>query len=427
MWSEGYSRYETSIAEIFKAEQKLRYQLNVEVALAKVQEELGMIPTGCAKEIEIASNNVKLERVLEIENEIHHDLMAMVKALAEKAGSAGEYVHYTATSMDIQDTVLALQMTKAKEVILDEVAKVKEILRNLVQNYKNFPCVGRTHGQFAVPTTVGFKFANFLFELDLASKNLVTVPTEYAKISGAVGNYASSMRMDLEEKVLASLGLKPVPISTQVVTRLVHSRVLFALAQIGAVLERISKEVRHLQRSEIGEWFEPRSKKQVGSSAMPHKRNPHKSERINGLARVLRSNVMVGLENIALEHERDLTNSSPERLVIPENFIVLHYMLQQTVFILSGLEINEKNIKRNLDRAAVSRSEQILKLLVDKVGRQTGHELLRRHVDAENFRESVLSDEKITELIPKDQLVKIFDEINVGLAPDKCDYIIQNL
>ncbi len=399
--------------------------MRVEIALAQVQEQLGMIPAGVAEQIAHAAKNVKLNRVLEIEREIHHDLMAMVKALAEQAGEAGEFVHFTATSMDIQDTVLALQMVQARKVLMEELEKLRSVLRELTQKYRDVPCVGRTHGQFAVPTTVGFKFANFLFELSFAIENLKMAEIDYAKISGAVGNYASSMRLDLEKLVLEKLGLRPIPISTQVVTRLVHSKLIFALASIGAVLERLAKEIRHLQRSEIQEWFEPRVKTQVGSSAMPHKRNPHKSERINGLARILRANVNVAMENIALEHERDITNSAPERLIIPENFIVLHYMVRQMILILEGLEINTEQLTRNLEKASVSRSEQILKLLVEKVGRQTGHELLRQHVEADNFKESVLNDKRITDLLGKEKLKEIFDEINVGLAPQKCDYILE--
>ncbi len=424
MWSDGFQRYNTPISQIFSAENKLRIQLRIETELARVQESKDMIPKGTADKIAKASEQVRVERVQEIEREIHHDLMAMVKALAEKAGDAGEFIHNTATSMDIQDTVLALQMTEAKEELLRTGDELLEILNGLSVRYRDLPVLGRTHGQFAVPTTVGFKFANFMFELHHSLSGLARAPTELSKFSGAVGNYASSHRLDIEEEVLRNLGLEPVLISTQVVSRLVHSEFMFHLTQVSAVIERIAKEIRHLQRSEIGELFEPRSSKQVGSSAMPHKRNPHKAERLNGLARILRANISVSFENIALEHERDLTNSAVERLTIPANVVVLHYMLLQAKSILEGLEVNEENIRRNLERASASKSEQVLLLLIDKVGRQAGHELLRQHVGSDNFRESVLSDPEITKHIPVQKLEEVFDTIDVGLAPEKVDQVI---
>ena len=425
MWSDGFQRYNTPISKIFSVENKLKIQMRIESVLAEVQEELGMIPQGIADAIREASSRVTSERVSEIEREIHHDLMAMVKALAEQAGDAGEYIHNTATSMDIQDTVLALQMTEAKRVLLETGSELLEVLKNIARKYRNQPILGRTHGQFAVPTTVGFKFANFLFEMHYALENLSHAPTELSKFSGAVGNYASSHRLDIERMVLDKLGLKPVLISTQVITRLVHSEFMFGLTQVSAVIERISKEIRHLQRSEIGEFFEPRSNKQVGSSAMPHKRNPHKSERLNGLARMLRANISVSFENIALEHERDLTNSAVERLSIPSSVVILHYMMLQAISLLSNLEVNVENINRNLNRASASKSEQILLLLIDKIGRQAGHELLRKHVGAENFREAVMEDPEILKYIDRKSLEEVFDRIDIGLSPEKVDEVIR--
>lgn len=419
MWSDGYARYNTDLSSIFSTENKLRLQIQIETVLAEVQEKLGMIPVGTSAAIQAAAPKVTVARVQEIEREIHHDLMAMVKALSEQAGVSGEYIHNTATSMDIQDTVLALQLLQARDILLAEGKKVMDAFDSKAIEYKDTPILGRTHGQFAVPTTIGFKFANYLYEFSLAFQNLMDIPLHLSKFSGAVGNYASSNRLDIESKVLKQLGLEPAKISTQVITRQIHARFLFATAQIAAIIERFAKEVRNLQRSEIQEFAEPRVKNQVGSSAMPHKRNPHKSERLNGLARVLRANVQVGLENIALEHERDITNSAPERLVIPENAVVLHYMLKQVYNIISHLDINLKAINRNIQRATVAKSEQILKSLIDKVGRQSGHELLREHVEDEDFRAAVLGDSRITDLISEEQLVQIFDDVSVGLAPKK--------
>ncbi len=424
MWSEGYTRYRTPIADLFSAENKLALQLQTELKLTEALEELGKIPNGISTIVSEKIPKVKLSRVEEIDKEINHDLMAVVRALAEQCGDAGEWIHYTATSMDIQDTVLAQQMRDAKTIILEELKKTLGLLREKIQKYKSVPTIGRTHGQFAVPTTVGFKFSNYYYEFYRSYQELLKCDVAISKFSGAVGNYASSHSRELEALVLQKLGLSPVPISTQVVTRLVHSSFLYHLAQVASVIERLSKEIRHLQRSEIQEWFEPRSSKQVGSSAMPHKRNPHKTERLNGLARVVRSNVSVGLENIALEHEREISNSAPERLVIPESVIVSHYMILQINAILDGLEINDENLKKNLEKAAVGHSEQILRELVPKVGRQTGHELLRKYVGSKNFKQDVLNDSQIKDLVTEKKLREIFDTFDVGLAIEKSEEVL---
>lgn len=425
MWSDASSRYRTEIADIFSAENKLQLQMFVEAKLAFVQANLGLISSEEADLIDKARANVKLDRVFEIEKEIHHDLMAMVRSLAEQAGDAGGKVHLGATSNDIQDTVLALQLVKSKEILLDNLDKISDILLHLCSKYSSLSCIGRTHGQFAVPTTVGFKFANHLYELQLAKISLRDTRIDLAKFSGAIGNYASSERQDIEENLLEELDLRRTAISTQVVSRVVHAEFMNAMALNASVLERIAKEIRNLQRSEIGEWYEPFSSKQVGSSAMPHKRNPHKSERVSGLVRIIRNNVTVALENIALEHEREITHSSVERIIIPESANLLLYVTKQMEYILNSLDVNEKNISRNLMKASgLAKSEQILRRLVDSVGRQEGHALLREHVNADDFRSSVLSDEKITNLIPKEVLIELFDTVNTGLAEEKTNQIL---
>lgn len=426
MWSDASKRYRTEIADIFSAENKLQLQMKVEATLAKVQANLGLISQNEAEQINLARNLVKIERVEEIEKEIHHDLMAMVRSLAEQAGEAGKKVHLGATSNDIQDTVLALQLVQAKDMLLDGLDLTSETLYNLTKSTRDLACIGRTHGQFAVPTTTGFKFANFLYELQLAKEYLLDAKVNLAKFSGAIGNYASIGRTDIEELLFQELDLEACKISTQVVSRVVHANFMNALALNASVLERISREIRNLQRSEIGEWYEPFSSKQVGSSAMPHKRNPHKSERVSGLARIIRNNVAVALENIALEHEREITHSSVERIIIPESANLLLYITKQMNYILEGLEISRQHITNNLHKAAgKAKSEQILKRLVDYVGRQDGHELIRKHVNAENFKESVLNDEEILEYISSEELLTIFADINTGKAIEKVDQILK--
>jgi adenylosuccinate lyase len=425
VWSEASERYRTRIGDIFSAENKLRLQLKIEVELAQVQSELGLISAEEAEKIHDAANQVTLSRVQQIEREISHDLMAMVKALAEQAGAAGEKVHLGATSNDIQDTVLALQLTAAKSDLLDILDLVSEELVRLSQDHKSLACIGRTHGQHAVPTTVGFKFANYLYELQLAKDRLHNTKVSLSKFSGAVGNYASSHRLDIEKKVLERLELQPVAISTQVVSRVLHADFLNAMALCAGVLERISKEIRNLQRSEIGEWSEPFSEKQVGSSAMPHKRNPHKSERVSGISRIIRGNVAVALENIALEHERDISHSSVERIIIPESSNLLYYIGSQMQKILNSLTVHEDAVSTVLQSAlGRASSEQILKLLVDKVGRQEGHELLRKHATEKNYRESIMQDNEILNHVSKAELVQIFEKIDVGLAVEKVELIV---
>ncbi len=425
MWSDAGERYKTIIADIFSAENKLKLQLQVESELAKVQANLGLISQKEADLINNATRYVKLERVQEIERETHHDLMAMVRALSEKAAEASGKVHLGATSNDIQDTVLALQLTQARNIILDKLDELSDVIAYLANKYKNLACIGRTHGQFAVPTTVGFKFANFLYELHLAKISLYNTRIQLSKFSGAIGNYASTNRTDIESLLLQQLGLEPVSISTQVVSRVVHAEFMNSLALCSSVIERISREIRNLQRSEIREWFEPFKKTQVGSSAMPHKRNPHKSERISGLSRVIRQNVAVALENIALEHERDITHSSVERIIIPESLNLLYFITQQMISILNGIEINEEGIRHNLDIAAgLSKSEQILKRLVKTVGRQEGHELLRKHANSTNFINDVMNDENILKYIDRSTLKQIFSTIDTGLAEYKTQQIL---
>ncbi|MHA2091975.1 MAG: adenylosuccinate lyase [Candidatus Kariarchaeaceae archaeon] len=425
MWSDAHSRYSTPIAKIFSAQNKLMLQLKVEAELAKVQASLGIIKPEEAQLIQSGISKVTLSRVKEIEESTHHDVMSVVKALAEVSDQAGEKVHFGATSSDIQDTVLALQLQEASSLILDALDKLSDILVLLAQKYSNLACIGRTHGQHAIPITVGFKFANFLYELHQAKQNLYTVPVNTTKFSGATGNYASLMRMDVEKMVLSNLGLHPADISTQVVTRLIHSQYMHALALCSSVIEKIAKEIRNLQRSEINEWSEQFSSKQVGSSTMPHKKNPWRSERISGLSRIIRSNVSVALENIALEHERDLTHSSVERIIIPESSNLLVFITNQLTRILENLEVNEVDITRNLNLVSDNvKSEKILMLLTPHIGRQKGHELLSQHARSSSFKDAVLSDSEILRYISKEELNQIFSMINTGLSQEKVQHIL---
>ncbi len=437
-----YRYFTEEMKRIWEEESKLQNWLTVEAALARANAKFGVIPESAAEEISKKANTkfVKLERVKKIEEEIQHDLMAMVKVLTEIcSGDAGKYVHIGATSYDIEDTSYALQFRDAIKIIEKKLNELKNILLKLAEWHKKTICIGRTHGQHAAPTTYGMKFALYAAEtqrhLDRLeeSKKRVLV----GKMTGAVGTQASFGKkgVELQKFVMKELGLEPVLVSTQVIQRDRYAEVIYDMALIAATLEKIAKEIRNLQRTEIAEVFEPFKEKQVGSSTMPHKRNPHKSERICGLARIVRSNVMPALENIPLEHERDLTDSSAERIIFPETFILVDYMLKEMTNILSGLEFNYDNIKRNLDKTkGLIMTENLMLGLVKKgVGRQDAHELLRQasmKVIKENksLKEVLLKNETIKKKFTGKELDWYLDPKNyIGTAVEQVENVIKTL
>ncbi|MBI2079868.1 adenylosuccinate lyase [Candidatus Micrarchaeota archaeon] len=414
-------RYKTEMNEIFEEENKLKKWIEVELALAKVHAELGNIPKDAVKKIESGAKKVKLERVKEIEEEIHHDLMAMVKALTEQSGDAGKYIHLGATSYDIEDTATALIFGDAISLIKTRLKDLKKTLKELALKHKKLVCIGRTHGQHATPTTYGMKFAIYFQEtkrnlerLEQAEKRILV-----GKMSGATGTMATfeGNGKQIQEKVMKSLGLKPAEISNQVIQRDRHSEVIYVLASTAALLEKIAKEIRNLQRTEIGELGEAFGSKQVGSSTMPHKRNPHKSERVCSLARLVRANVLTALEDIPLEHERDLTNSANERAIFSESFICTDFMLKEMIKLLEGLNFSEANIKRNLRLTqGLIMAERLMIFLTNKkkFGRQEAHEIVRQIAQAA-FEKNVHMKEmvkrsKIGLILRDNELDEIFNE-----------------
>ncbi|MFH1394054.1 MAG: adenylosuccinate lyase [Candidatus Micrarchaeota archaeon] len=376
-------RYKTGMNAVFDDGNKLRKWMEVEVALAKAHAKLGNIPEDAPVRIEAGMKKVKLERILEIEAEIHHDLMAMVKALTEQCGDAGKYVHLGATSYDIEDTATALLFLEGIAILEKNMQVLGKTLKGLAKKHKALVCIGRSHGQHAVPTTYGMKFALYYQELqrNLARLNECKARIGVGKMSGAVGTMATfgGQGPQIQKLVMEELGLKPAKVTTQVIQRDRHAEVLSVIALSGSMIDKIGKELRNLQRTEILEVAEAFGKKQVGSSTMPHKRNPHKSERLCSLARLLRANVIVAMENIPLEHERDLTNSANERAIFGESFVCLDYMLLQSDKILSGLEFFPENIRANLERTGgLIMAERLMIALTKKgMGRQEAHELMR--------------------------------------------------
>jgi len=433
------TRYRTKIADLFTEDQKLEYWLRVEAVLAKVHAELDNIPKEAANEINKKANLefVKVDRVKEIDKEIHHDLMAMVKALAEQCdGDAGKYIHLGATSYDIEDTAAALQLREALDYIENSLKiLLKEMVKKAQEN-KRLVCIGRTHGQHAIPTTYGMRFGVWIYEIDRHLDRLKQVfeRISYGKMSGAVGTMASfgHKGIEIQNRVMKELNLQPVKIANQILQRDRHSEILYLTSLIGQTLAKIARENRILQRNEIAEMFEPFKKNQVGSSTMPHKRNPHKSERICSLARVLKSNVIVGLDNVILEDERDLTNSAAERIIIPENFIFLDFIIEQLTNNIRGLIFNEENIRKNLNLTkGACLAEKVMVRLVEKgIGRQDAHELLRKAAikaseEGANMKEILMENEEIKNKFTEEEMDQLFDPHQyIGKAVEQVENLI---
>jgi adenylosuccinate lyase len=426
----------------FTEEAKLQNWLTVESALARAHAGLKHIPQTAADEItrKASLKHVKLERVKAIEDEIHHDLMAMVRALTEVCDpAAGKYVHFGATSYDIEDTALALQLIAALNVIESDLQNLRATLVTWAGNTRTLVCVGRTHGQQAVPTTYGLKFAIYACEFQRHLERLAQLRPRVAvgKMSGAVGTQASfgADAVELQRRVMAELGLTPAPVSNQVIQRDRHAEVVFLLALIAASAEKIAKEIRNLQRTEIGEVCESFKQKQVGSSTMPQKRNPHKSERICSLARMIRALVAPAMENIPLEHERDLTNSASERIIFPEAFILTDYLLRQLDEVLKGLDIREDAVKRNLElTGGLIMSERLMLGLVERgIGRQQAHEILRlaageAFTEKRPLREVLLKNPQVAQLLTPAQLDECLDPAGyIGTAVAQVDRVIAEL
>jgi adenylosuccinate lyase len=410
-------RYKTEMNEIFEELNKYRKWMDVEVALAKVHAKMGTIPNDAPAKIEEGSKKVTVERVHEIEAEIHHDLMALVRALSEQSGDAGGYVHLGSTSYDIEDTATALIFLDAIKTLDTRLKTLAEVLKKLALEHKKTVCIGRTHGQHAVPTTYGMKFAIYYQELarNIERFNQAKERIAVGKMSGATGTMATfgERGMEIQKGVMDELGIKAAKVSNQVIQRDRHAEVMCTLAITAALFEKIAKEIRNLQRNEVGEISESFGKKQVGSSTMPHKRNPHKSERICSIARLVRANVQTAIENIPLEHERDLTNSANERAIFSESFIAVDYMGSQLIKLLDGLEFFPENIEKNLNLThGLIMAERLMIALTEKgvMGRQEAHEKVRE-LAQQAFREKKeLKDlAKEERLLPDTELEILFD------------------
>ncbi len=373
---------------IFEEENKLQRWLDVEAAVAEAQAAVGDIPKEAAEEIARNANTkiVTLDHVKGIEKEIRHDLMSMVVALSEACtGEGKKYVHYGLTSYDIEDTATGLQFKEAFAVIEKRLADLEEVLESRVRKHRTLLIVGRTHGRHAGVITLGLKLAVWLEEVRRYQQRLKQVKERVlvGKVLGIVGNGAGlgNNALKIQEKALAKLGLKPAGLVTQVIQRDLHAETVCFLSLLGSTLDKFATEVRNLQRSEISEVMEPFERgKQVGSSALPSKRNPELSERVSSMAKLMRGLVIPALENIPLWHERDISNSASERFIFPMSFILVDEMLRLTTRVLTGMEVSPDNMEKNLElsQGAVL-AERIVNALVETgVPRQDAHERIRK-------------------------------------------------
>ncbi|MDH7480432.1 MAG: adenylosuccinate lyase [Armatimonadota bacterium] len=400
---------------IWELENKYQKWLEVEIAVAEALAEYGYIPKDAPSKIK-AKARFTVERCLEIEETTQHDVMAFVKCVAENVGEEGKYVHYGITSYDVVDTALALLMRESADLILEDLKRLAEVVRARAREHKYTLMIGRTHGIHAEPITFGFKLAGWYAQIlrDIERMSNAREAISYGKISGAVGIYAN-IDPRVEQYVCNVLGLKPAEHSTQIIARDRHAQFQTTLAIIAGSLENFATELRNLQRTEILEVQEYFAKGQKGSSAMPHKRNPRLSEQIAGLARVVRSNTIPALENIVTWHERDLTNSSVERIIIPDNCILIDYLLNTFTRVVERLVIYPENMMRNLEKmGGLVFSERIMLKLIEKgLSREDAYVIVQENSakawEGENFKEALESDPRVTAFLSRDELEEIFD------------------
>ncbi len=397
---------------IWSDEERLARWLEVELAALDAWAELGVVPDEAARTIREQARPPSPERVAELEATLHHDTAAFVDAVAETLGAEGRWFHYGLTSSDVVDTGLALQVREAGALLVDGLDRAQDEVIALAREHRNTVCIGRTHGVHAEPTTFGLKLAGWAFELERGRERVAGAleRMRVGKLSGVVGTYAAT-DPELERIACERLGLEPEPASTQVLQRDRHAELLTALAVVAASLERFATEIRHLARTEVAEVAEPFGKGQKGSSAMPHKRNPVVSERICGLARVVRANALVGLENVALWHERDISHSSAERVVVPDSFLALDYMLDRFAWLVEGLEVGPERMLRNLETGhGLFFSQRLLLALVESgLERDAAYRLVQAHAiqaqeEQRDFRELVRADEAIAGRVDLDAI-----------------------
>jgi len=410
-------RYSTpEMDRIWSNANRYKMWLKVELAVCQAWTEAGRIPREANETIREKAGFSE-DRIREIEADVNHDVIAFVTAVAEKVGQEGRFIHLGLTSSDVIDTATSLLLREALDVVLSRLGDLLDAVLLQAEKYRHLRCIGRTHGVHAEPTTLGLKMLNWYDQLrrDLKRIQEARHSACVGKISGAVGTYAHCPP-EIEKRVCEILGLNPAPVSTQIIQRDIHAEVLTSMAILGGTVERIALEIRHLQRTEVLEAAEPFSSKQKGSSAMPHKRNPILSERLCGMARLLRGYANVALENIALWHERDISHSSTERVIWPDSFHITQYMLETLARLIRNLDVYEENIGKNLELTkGLIFSQRVLLTLVEKgLEREKAYELVQRKamqswMRGSDFRDLCKNDPAIADVIGTDLLESLFD------------------
>ncbi len=422
------SRYtRPAMGRLWTLESKYEKWLEVEIAACEAWAAKGRIPAGTLKEIKQKAG-FDSARIEEIEASVKHDVIAFLTSVAEKVGPASRYIHMGLTSSDVADTALALQMRGASDIIIKDIRDLLAVLKKQALAHKNTVCMGRSHGVHAEPMTLGLKFA--LWHEDMR-RNLdrlkeARLAISVGKLSGAVGTF-SNIPPEIEENVCKRLGLKPEPVATQVIQRDRHAQYLLTLALVAAGIEKIAIEIRHLQRTEVMEAEEPFTKGQKGSSAMPHKRNPIGAENLSGLARIVRSNAVAALEDIALWHERDISHSSVERVIVPDSSILTDYMLARLTGLLDGLLVYPERMKANMERShGLYNSQRVLLALTrEGMSREDAYRLVQKNAmkswkNGESFLQLLLSDKEVAGRLGRAGLKGLF---SMGPYLQNVDYI----
>lgn len=419
-------RYSTpEMRALWEPKAKTQRWLDVEIAVCEGHEHFGRIPAGTTETIR-AGAKFDLKRIAEIEKETRHDVMAFVKNVQEHLGEEGRFVHFGITSYDVVDTALCMILRDSLDIITERAKKLNEVIRELARKHKNTLQIGRTHGIHAEPITFGFKLAGWVDEMNhnLTRLDQAREMIAVGKISGAVGTHANIDPV-VEEYVCTSLGLKPAPVSTQIIARDRHAQLVCTLAILAASLERFATECRNLQRTEILEVQEYFAEGQKGSSAMPHKRNPWNCETVSGLARVVRGNVIPMLESVTTWHERDLANSSVERIVLPDTCTLVDWMIWKFTDILQGLNVYPENMKKNLQKmGGLVCSEQVmLALIAAGLSREEAYTTVQRNAakawEGEDFQTAITNDSTVKELLSDQEIAHCFDmEYHLKNLPD---------
>jgi adenylosuccinate lyase len=405
------------LRDIFGERHKLELWLRIELLAVEGLHDAGVVPDDDFERIRAATGDVDVARAREIERESQHDVIAFLRSVTERLGPEGRWLHYGLTSSDVLDTATAVVLRDATRVVEGELARLAEVVRRLALQHRHTAMVGRSHGIHAEPITFGFKAAGWYAELlrDVERLARARAVVSVGSISGAVGTHAN-VSAEVERHVLDGLGLEADPAPTQVVSRDRHAELLTALAILGGTLERVAVEVRHLQRTEVGEAFEPFGSGQQGSSAMPHKRNPILAERVTGMARLLRGDALIGLENMALWHERDISHSSAERFVFERALGVAAYATRTLADILDGIEVDAERMRSNLDQlGGMVYSEALLLAMIAKgADRQDAYRLVqaaakRSWAGDVAFAEALASDPGVAEWLSADEIARAMD------------------